>query len=354
MRTFRCRCGNLIFFENSQCQHCGVKLGYVPQQALLTPITAQGLSVWQADGLWLNSGKGYKQCRNYSEEAVCNWMLDIDDEHDYCHACRLNQTIPDLSRPNNRFYWYRLEQAKRRLIYSLFAMRLPIVGRDQDPERGLAFAFLEDAPVFRESGAVVTGHTAGLITINIAEADDVTREQMRNDMNEPYRTLLGHFRHESGHYYWECLIHGSQWLEPFREMFGDERLDYDQAMSDYYLNGEPMNWQDCYISAYASSHPWEDWAETWAHYLHLVDTLETAHDFGLVGKLNVDERSYGQAYDAYDSSVDFDQLLEDWQRLTVAMNSISHSMGQQDFYPFVIREQAKAKLKFVHKIVDSI
>jgi hypothetical protein len=348
MRTFRCHCGNLIFFESSQCQHCGAQLGYLPQQAELMPISRQD------NVFWLANGMRYKQCRNYSEEEVCNWMIDGDDTHDYCLACRLNQTIPDLTRLNNRFYWYRLEQAKRRLLYSLLAMQLPLVGREEDPERGLAFAFLEDAPVFRESGSVVTGHAAGLITINLAEADDVARERMRNDMNEPYRTLLGHFRHESAHYYWERLIHGTEWLEPFRAMFGDERRDYDQAMADYYSNGEPPDWEQSYISAYAVSHPWEDWAETWAHYLHLVDTLETAHDFGLVGKLNIDEPASGRRYDPYGSEVEFDLLIQDWQRLTVAMNSISRSMGQHDVYPFVIREKTRAKLEFVHRLVRGI
>lgn len=320
-------------------------MGYYPQQAVLFPMTEKPDSVWLADG------KEYKQCLNYREEAVCNWILDVENDHDYCQACRLNQTIPDLSRSNNRYYWYRLEQAKRRLLYSLFALGLPVIGRDQDTSHGLAFAFLEDAPVFRESGAVVTGHAAGLITINVAEADDVAREKMRVDMDEPYRTLLGHFRHESGHYYWERLVHSSNCLDSFRTMFGDERIDYDQSLSNYYAKGETLEWQNCYISAYATSHPWEDWAETWAHYLHLVDTLETAHDFGLVGKLNVDEDAPGQAYDPYGSNVSFDQLLDDWQRLTVAMNSISRSMGQQDFYPFTIRERVKAKLEFVHHLV---
>ncbi len=346
MKTFRCQCDNLIFFENSECQHCGVKLGYLPELTQLVPITSEKNGVWLAP-----NGVEYKQCRNYSEEAVCNWMLPTDDPHEYCPACRLNRTIPNLSRPNNRFYWYRLEQGKRRLMYSLFALKLPVVGRDQDPQSGLAFDFLEDAPVFRENGKVVTGHAQGLITINIAEANDAVREQMRLDMDEPYRTLLGHFRHESGHYYWERLIQNSSWLQPFRDLFGDEQRDYDEALSEYYVDGGKKDWQDAYISAYAVCHPWEDWAETWAHYLHMVDTLETAHDFALVGKLSVDERPSIDGYNSYSSDVAFAELIEDWQRLTVAMNSISRSMGQNDFYPFVIRPQTEAKLEFVHKVV---
>ncbi len=346
MKTFRCQCGNLIFFENSVCQHCNVTLGYIPEQGVLTPIAAGENNTWSD-----SAGQTYKQCRNYGEEAVCNWMLPKDDPHDYCPACRLNRTIPDLSRPNNRFYWYRLEQGKRRLIYSLFALNLPVVGREQDPISGLAFDFLEDAPVFRESGNVITGHAQGLITINIAEANDAMREQMRLDMDEPYRTLLGHFRHESGHYYWERLIQKTKWLQSFRNMFGDEQQDYDCSLNQYYANGGTDDWQDGYISAYAVCHPWEDWAETWAHYLHMVDTLETAHDFGLVGKLTINEQGSQACYDPYGSEVAFEQLIDDWQRLTVAMNSISRSMGLRDFYPFVVRPKTQAKLGFVHEVV---
>ena len=185
-----------------------------------------------------------------------------------------------------------------------------------------------------------------MVTINVAEADDVARETMRNQMNEPYRTLLGHFRHESGHYYWERLVKNSAHLNVFRHLFGDETISYDDALNVYYQTGAAADWQNSYISAYASSHPWEDWAETWAHYLHLLDTLETAHDFGLVGK------GPGTALkNVYDGTVSFEQLLEDWGSLTVAMNNISRSMGLQDFYPFHISHGVGEKLHFIHNVV---
>jgi hypothetical protein len=89
--------------------------------------------------------------------------------------------------------------------------------------------------------------------------------------------LLGHFRHEVGHYFWDRLVATDpHQLEEFRVLFGDDRQDYGEALKRHYDEGAPANWQDTYISMYATMHPWEDFAETWAHYLHIVDTLETA------------------------------------------------------------------------------
>ena len=178
-----------------------------------------------------------------------------------------------------------METAKRRLVYSLLNLKLPVANKSEDPRQGLAFAFLSD--VVKPDGSVskiLTGHENGLITLNIAEADDATREKVRLAMNEPYRTLLGHFRHEIGHYYWGRLVRGTNFLEPYRELFGNEEANYDEALKRYYASGPPVNWQDNYISAYATSHPWEDWAETWAHFMHIQDAVEVANDFGLAGK----------------------------------------------------------------------
>lgn len=173
---------------------------------------------------------------------------------------------------------YRTGQAGR-LLYNLFRLRLPVVGRDEDAEFGLCFAFLADPTAERR---VHTGHENGLITLNVAEADHSAREEMREEMGETYRTLLGHFRHEIGHFYWDRLVARSAWLDRFRQLFGDERQDYAQALARHYAEGAPADWQQRFVSAYASVHPWEDWAESWAHYLHMMDTLETASDFGFV------------------------------------------------------------------------
>ncbi len=104
---------------------------------------------------------------------------------------------------------------------------------------------------------------------------------MRVQMHEPYRTLLGHFRHEVGHYYWDRLIAETRWQEGYRNLFGDERASYADALDHHYKNGAPDNWQESSVSAYATMHPWEDWAETWAHYLHMMDAVDTALGFGM-------------------------------------------------------------------------
>jgi len=280
----------------------------------------------------------------------------------YCVSCRLNHIIPNLSEPENLALWNSVEIAKRRLLYTLYTLGLPIIGRDTEPQSGLAFEFLADQTSDDEFSnqvtpqqSVITGHRAGLISINIMEAEDSAREEMREKMKERYRTLLGHFRHESGHYYWERLVSNTSHLDEYRRLFGDERTNYQQALENYYQSGPPTGWQDNWISAYASSHPWEDWAETWAHYLHMVDTLETAQDFGFsiqgqdVSALTPDI----QATQGYMTRAVFDILLEDWGRLAVALNALNRSMGLADAYPFVISNNVLAKLHFIHKVITA-
>jgi hypothetical protein len=252
-----------------------------------------------------------------------------------------------------------MEQSKRRLLYTLYKLNLPVVSRKQNPQKGLAFAFLEDQ-VEDEFGDeltvknyVSTGHNAGLITINLSEAEHTARIEMREKMNEQYRTLLGHFRHESGHYYWDRLVNNSPFIEEFRRLFGDERIDYKLALQAYYHNGPSLNWQNVWISAYASMHPWEDWAETWAHYLHMVDTLETANDldFSIAGNQIVDPLAELNRYDELYIETRFTQLFNHWSQLTNALNALNRSMGLDDAYPFVISITALKKLRFVHHIV---
>jgi len=310
-------------------------------------------------------GRLWRQCRNYKVENVCNWMVSEDDPDPYCPACRLNKLIPNLSDPRNRVLWSRIEQAKRRLMYTLFYLGLPVVGRNRDTQKGLAFEFLQDPVAETEFAdvavghSVSTGHRSGLITINIAEADPSAREVMREKMGEQYRTLLGHFRHEIAHYYWDVLIRDSEWRDPFRELFGDEHANYEQSLERYYREGPQPGWEQSYVSAYASAHPWEDWAETWAHYLHMVDTLETANDYGFAigGRtLHPPVASPSQAVQQraaapYASPAQFEDLLNDWAQLTLALNSLNRSMGQPDAYPFALMENAAKKLQFVHRRV---
>ena len=248
--------------------------------------------------------------------------------------------------------WQRLEGAKHRMVYGLLRLGLPLISKADDPS-GLAFDFLADpASAWQDSPQIMTGHAEGLITINIAEADDAERERRRQDMAEPYRTLLGHFRHEVGHYYWERLVRGGPWHEPFRELFGDESVDYGARLEAHHAGGPPADWQDRFVSAYASAHPWEDWAETWAHYLHVVDTLETAHAFNLRlrPRAGADPAlAMAANFDPY-GHADFDALIETWLPLTYAVNSLNRSMGQPDLYPFALAPPVVAKLRFVHDL----
>jgi len=362
MHQFRCHCGNTINFENSRCLVCGRILGFLPDQRILAALEPAGLSRWRPAGD--EGGKGlYRACSNYTNEDVCNWMLPDADHGIYCQACRLNHMIPDLSFPQNRVLWARIERAKRRLLYTINGLGLRIITREEDPERGLAFDFLSDGLAdaatsdhAAEQSRVLSGHRGGLITINILEADPGAREEIREKMGEQYRTLLGHFRHEIGHYYWVCLVRDTDWLQRFREVFGDERDDYDAALSRYYQNGPPQDWSQSFISAYASSHPWEDFAETWAHYLHMADTLETAHDFGfsLAGQTVRQPPAGAQLTDEWRTNTStFESLRDDWIRLTLAMNALNRSMGLPDAYPFAIPSAAMDKLRFVHELVLS-
>ncbi|OYW17694.1 MAG: hypothetical protein B7Z52_06345, partial [Burkholderiales bacterium 12-64-5] len=150
-----------------------------------------------------------------------------------------------------------------------------------DPKSGLAFDIVSTL----SNPTVTTGHLNGVITVNLEEADDTYRQFNRQQLGESSRTLLGHFRHESAHYLWQRHLSELAWDDPlrlaFRERFGDEWLDYAAALSTYYKDGAPADWAQNYISAYASSHPWEDWAETWAHYLQIIDGLETCESLGI-------------------------------------------------------------------------
>jgi hypothetical protein len=246
--------------------------------------------------------------------------------------------------------WFKLEVAKRRLVYSLIGLRLPLEARAEGSDTGLAFEFLADLP---DQPPILTGHNAGLITVNIAEADDAKREKRRVNMREPYRTLLGHFRHEIGHYYWDRLIADGPRLDAFRKLFGDERADYGKALQTHYDEGPPEDWQKYFVTAYASSHPWEDWAETWAHYLHMIDLLESASACGLsMRPRRRDEPALKSLTSVNLDQPIFDGMLERWFPLTYVLNNLNRSMGLPDGYPFVLSTPAISKLRFVHDTVE--
>jgi hypothetical protein len=363
-RAYTCRCGRPVFFRNSQCLACKTALGYAPERRRLLPIEPAP----DAPGWWraaLPSGRSaaarWRRCSNLETAAGCNWLIAATDrqlrdhpEAPLCKACRLTRTLPDLTQPDNAAHWGAIALAQRRLVSTLMALGLPVKSRGEDPKRGLAFDLLR-APA--GGPGVVTGHANGLITLDVEEANDSTREQRRHDLHEPYRTLLGHLRHECGHYYWWRLVEGSAWIEPFRATFGDERADYAVALQRHYAEGPPADWNARHVSAYASSHPWEDWAETWAHYLHLVDTLDTARSFGL------DSEHVELGYERFAAAVlegtgdpepqAFLDLVNGWMELTGVLNELSRAMGLHDFYPCVLSAPALRKLHLVHRVVGA-
>jgi hypothetical protein len=337
MQRFYCNCGQEVYFADTHCVACGKELGFDPSKRHLYCGRRDG-HVFVAE-LPNGSEKRFKVCDNHHEPVRCNWLLAEDDPHHQCISCRTTNIIPDQYQPKNPQRWRRLEEAKRRLFDTLISLGLDVRGAP-DRVNGLRFDFLEDqrSNPYVDIEFVLTGHSHGLITLNAAEADEGFLHTMKEQMNEPYRSLLGHFRHEVGHYYWERLLR-SESLVQFRRVFGDERFDYGQALRSYYQYGPQRNWEVSFISAYASSHPFEDWAETWAHYLHITDTLETARVYGL--------SNYVQ------SRHDFDLWVNEWLKVVKVMNALNRSMGLADPYPFVLSPIVMSKLRFIDELVDS-
>mgnify|MGYP001824258481 FL=1 len=354
-RAYRCECGRPVFFRNTQCLGCGAQLGYEPSLGELRSVQPGGEpGSWQLTGESDSDSAGeYRRCSNFESPAHCNWLVPSGDDSPHCIACRLNRTIPELDDDDNRRYWNLTELAKRRLISQLLSLGLPVESKDDNPDGGLAFDILRSPA---DGPAVMTGHSNGLITINVEEADDARREAIRTALHEPYRTLLGHFRHEIGHYYWDRLVRDTEWLERFRELFGDERADYTEALKVNYDNGPPADWADRHISAYASSHPWEDWAETWAHYLHLVDSLSTAMAHGLDAEdldFEIEPFCRDDLYDPDEPNAE--QVLffiNSWVEMITVLNEMARSLGQPDFYPFVMPRSVVRKLHFVTMVVN--
>nr|WP_263262992.1 putative zinc-binding peptidase [Pseudomonas sp. RIT-PI-S] len=351
-KLWHCRCGQAVFFGNSLCLTCQAPLGYLPGNDLVS-----ALSPGQAPGTWtLDSAPeagAVRRCANFDTAAACNWLVPAGDPQPLCRACRLNRTIPDLSVPENNGYWLKVETAKRRLVAQLLNLGLPLVAKIEDEATGLAFDFVGTS---MDGTRPTTGHADGLVTLDIKEADDAHREAVRQAMREPYRTLLGHFRHEVGHYYWDRLIAGSTWLEPFRALFGDEQQSYADALERHYQQGAPAAWAQQYVSAYATMHPWEDWAETWAHYLHMMDAVDTAQGFGMSGHnagLDYVPFSPNNLYDpSHTSASAFLAFVNAWIELAGMLNELSRAMGQPDFYPFALPPEVIVKLHFIHLVVQ--
>ncbi|MBY0337762.1 MAG: putative zinc-binding peptidase [Acetobacteraceae bacterium] len=351
MRLFACdNCDNLLHFENVKCESCAAPLGFLPDLGSLSALREEeGALRAAADP----ANRPWKRCANAAYDA-CNWLLPAGSDTEYCSACCHNRTVPDLTLAANLPLWRRMQFAKHRLVYSLDRMGLPHPCRAKGSDTGLAFDVLAD-PDDPAAPRVMTGHDEGLITLALAEADDAERERRRTEMGEPYRTLLGHFRHEVGHHYWNLLVRDAGRLEECRAVFGDERGDYGEALKAHYARGASDDWRGRFISAYAAAHPWEDWAESWAHYMHIQDSVEMAESLGLHIRPRLDatgDLSARIRLDPY-AERDYGRVMAAWAPLTVAVNSLNRCMGTPDAYPFVMSEAVVAKLRYIHGLVQA-
>ena len=327
MRRFQCTCDAPIFFDNHQCLKCGAAVGFDPESMSMVPVEKP------ADLAY---------CGNH-DYGVCNWLRPTESEHDLCRACQFNRTIPSLDLPHNTERWAALERAKKRLFYSFYRLELPVRDGWRAGCDGLLFDFLDDARTQAETYPdtfITSGFAEGVITINVLEADDIARTTAQVELRERYRTLLGHFRHESGHYFWSLLSKDEKASNMFGDLFGDPSVEYRASLNHYYETGPPTDWEQCYISAYASSHPLEDWAETWSHYLLMHDALETAHAHGLIA--------------TSPSCSTFVDRISQWQAVSVGLNEMNQSVGREDAYPFVISIQVRNKLAYVDAMISRL
>jgi hypothetical protein len=338
MRSLRCpTCHGPVFFENDRCLTCGTGLGFEPGSFTMVAPSSPNAADRAPDGVveWV-------ACAN-AAVAGCNWVVPAAAAGSLCRSCGLTRTRPDDLDPEGHRWFLEAEVAKRRLVAQLLDLGLPVTSFAEAPD-GLGFDLLTS-----RFDAVTTGHEDGMITVDLAEADDAHRERVRAELGEAYRTVLGHFRHEVGHYYWMVLVRDGAHLDEFRRRFGDERVDYGQAMRSHYGGSAPVGWENDHVSAYATMHPWEDWAETFAHQLHIRDALQTAAETGvtviskdipggIVAPGDVEGRTFGE-------------IVEQWIPLAAALNALNRSMGEPDLYPFVLSPTVIDKLAFVDRLV---
>ncbi|MGB7112750.1 MAG: putative zinc-binding metallopeptidase [Mycobacterium sp.] len=339
MRDFHCpNCGQRLTFENSTCLSCDSALGFsLSEMALL--VIAKGD---ESDHAGFVDANAYQLCGNRNL-AECNWLIRVDAPGGLCTSCALTVERPHDGDTAGLAEFARAEGAKRRLIAELYELKLPIVGRDEDPDHGLAFRLLSSA---HEN--VMTGHDNGVITLDLAEGDDVHREQLRVEMDEPYRTLLGHFRHEIGHYYYYRLVAPStEFVARFNDLYGDPDADYQAALDRHYSEGAPEGWKKNFVSSYATMHPAEDWAETFAHYLHIRDTLDTSAWCGLApATATFDRPALGPSA--------FPNIIDLWLPLSWSLNMVNRSMGHDDLYPFVLPAAVLEKMQFIHTVIEEV
>lgn len=318
----------MVFLDNDACLACGTRLGLRPSTGELVAVGPQDV-----------------RC-NLHDLLGCSWLVE-DAADGRCRSCRLTTVTPPRSDATLVAAWADAEHAKRRLVLECLALGLPI--------EQVRFELLTG-----RVGPVTTGHEAGVVTIDVDEADDAHRVALREQLSEPYRTLLGHFRHETGHALWRSLVEDAGRTDAFRGLFGDERADYAAALERHYGQIARPRRRDGHVSAYAGMHPHEDWAETFAHYLHIRSALRTAESAGIepdrlfTAWRGADGRGPVGAPDTLGEPAGesgADDLLARWLPLTFALNAVNRAMGHDDLYPFVLDATVVRKLGFVHDAV---
>lgn len=334
MRRFACdRCGQPVPFEALECVTCGSELGYVSERhAVGLIIATDDPALYEVPG---DDGRWWR-CMNAAWG--CNWMLRAVAGDVWCRSCRLTRGRPDEARPQSIDAWMAAEAAKRRLVHQLDSLGLPIEPRTSSTPDGLVFDFVH----LPDEGAV-TGHLDGVITLDLAEVDDLHRHRVRRELDEQFRTIIGHLRHEIGHHYWNRLVGESNHLAELRSLFGDDRADYGKAIAAHYATSTGRWDTDRYITAYAAVHPLEDWAETFAHYLHIVDATDTAVAHGLL------QPSGPASFDVV--ALDFVEILARWEPVRIGINEVAISLGRPAVYPFAPSGLVAEKLSFVHRRV---
>jgi hypothetical protein len=342
LRTYSCTCGNQLFYDNSRCLRCDSELAFCPACRRLAPLTLEPTGLYRCGHV--DCGAELIKCDNYRRHQVCNrairWRAHGGLQERLCDCCRYNRVIPDLSAPGNLDRWRRLEAAKRRMFYGLDLLGLRYGTAEDGFSPPLSFEFKADAGEGEDRAAgqpVMTGHSNGCITINIREADDAEREKLRVQFGEDQRTLLGHFRHEMGHFYWELLVRGRV-EDECKAVFGDHRQPtYAEALERHYRTGPPGDWRQRYVSAYATMHPWEDFAETFSTFLDMVCLLDTAHHLRFS---EIDPASRPP----------IDAMVLQYQRMGIALNEMNRALGLGDAVPIVPASPVVEKLRFIHRL----
>jgi len=330
MRRFACeRCGHEVGFAALDCPSCGAALGYDPDAGEIRELLP---TVWPV--AFTVRGVGRLRWRCLNAAWGCNWTLTAHTAAVWCRSCALTRGRPADDRPDAVAAWAVVEAAKRRVIHHLDDLGLPVVPRSSDPSDGLAFDFVS----LPDTG-VITGYHAGVVTIDLAEVDDVHREELRHRFDERSRTILGHLRHEIGHHLRVSLVEQPGDTVAFRALFGDERADYASALAEHYAQ-RPVWDADRFVSAYAASHPLEDWAETFALYLTVLDTTSTAAAHGLVAP---------GAHDGPAAGIDLDAILDGWPRLAGSLDAVAHAAGFRSPLDPHLPDEVRAKVAYVHE-----